>query len=205
MSTDGRPKFVVLEGLDGAGKTTAAKLFAKETGAVCMTTPSEALRAHRDVIVESLATQSSRQLFYLSTVEDASERIRLLLGQGRSVVLDRYYLSTQAYAAFRGSNLEVPLLEATLLIPDLTVFVEAPLEVRRARLLKRGFNPFDRETMSEKANARLIREYEARFGCRVTGRLLRIDTSTVEPCEIVQRIRAELRSDDAIHGTAARC
>ncbi|PKN31185.1 MAG: hypothetical protein CVU63_25250, partial [Deltaproteobacteria bacterium HGW-Deltaproteobacteria-20] len=174
MSTAGCPKFVVLEGLDGAGKTTAAKLFAKETGAVCMTTPSEALRAHRDVIVESLATQLSRQLFYLSMVEDASERIRLLLGQGGSVVLDRYYLSTQAYAAFRGSNLEVPLLEATLLIPDLTVFVEAPLEVRRARLLTRGLNPFDRETMSEKANARLIREYEARFGCRVTGRLLRI-------------------------------
>ena len=200
-----QPFFVVFEGLDGAGKTTAAKLFAKETGAVFMTTPSERLRAHRDVIVESLATQRSRQLFYLSTVEDASERIRLLLGQGRSVVLDRYYLSTQTYAAFRGSNLEVPLLEATLLTPDVTVFVEAPLQVRRARLLKRGHNPFDRETMTEGANARLIREYEARFGCRLTGRLLRIDTSTAEPCEVVQRIRAEIASDDTVHHSAARC
>jgi thymidylate kinase len=108
-------------------------------------------------------------------------------------VIDRYFLSSQAYAAFRGSALAVDALGGALVPADLTVFVEAPLAVRVARLAARGVTAADRETMAPAADARLRREHERRFALPVVGRLLRVDSRAAGVDALIARIVGELQ------------
>ena len=187
------PVFIVLEGLDGSGKSTTARLLAKSLDAVCMTTPTPTVRGFRDELIESFeGSQEAAQLFYLATVFDASKRIQTLLEQGKSVVLDRYFLSTQAYAAFRGSTLDLDTLSTSLLPADLTVFIDVPLEIRRERLLARGANDADRETLEDDANATLLEEFERRSGLGVVGEPLWLDAARKAPLEVVSAIFEKL-------------
>ncbi len=118
-----RPTFIVFKGLDGSGKSTCAAALAAQLGAALMTTPTPSVRAYRDDLMLSLgASQEARQLFYLATVFAASREITALLDQGRSVVLDRYFLSTQAYAAFRGSQLSLDDVQRLLRPADVTIY-----------------------------------------------------------------------------------
>ena len=183
------PVFIVFEGLDGSGKSTCAKRVADELGAEFMTTPSVEMRAYREDIITSFAgCQEACQLFYLATVFAASARASDLLSGGRSVVLDRYFLSTQAYAAFRGSTLDLETIARQLLPADITVFLDVPLSTRRARVSKRGATVADRETMSPEADAALLRTHAERFGLPVVGRLLRLDGDRLSPGAVVSRV-----------------
>ena len=194
------PVFIVFEGLDGSGKSTCAKWVADELGAEFMTTPSLEMRAYREDIITSFAgCQEACQLFYLATVFAASARAGELLSGGRSVVLDRYFLSTQAYAAFRGSTLDLDTIARQLLPADITVFLDVPLSTRRARVSKRGATVADRETMSPEADAALLRTHAERFGLPVVGRLLRLDGDRLSPGEVVSRVL-----DAAGRGRSAR-
>lgn len=190
-----RPGFVAFEGLDGAGKTTLARMTAEALDAELMTTPSPDVRRYRDELIASFAgCQEAGQLFYLATVFAASAEIRARLAAGRSVVLDRYFLSTQAYAAFRGSTLAIDHLGELLVPADLTVFVHAPLDIRLARLAVRGATAADRETMAPAADARLRAEHEQRLDLPVVGRALRLDSSTTPPEALVATVLAALRA-----------
>jgi dTMP kinase len=183
-----QPHFIVFEGLDGAGKTTAAKSAAEALGATYLTTPSTAVRAYRDELIASFGgNQEAAQHFYLATVFDASSKVRSLLRAGGSVVLDRYFLSTQAYAAFRGSELGLDENGRLLQPAHLTVFLDAPLEVRRARLAARGQSAADRETLSPEADARIRAEHMKRSQLGVVGRFLRVD-GAMNPERVLHQI-----------------
>ena len=69
-------RLLVLEGLDGSGKTTLARALADHLGAVPCTTPDPRLRAVRQVVDEALAADPlAGPLFYASTVLAASAQI----------------------------------------------------------------------------------------------------------------------------------
>lgn len=188
--TSQRPVFVVFEGLDGAGKTTAARRTAEVLGAVFLTTPSAAVRAYRDRILGSLGgCQEAAQLFYLATVFSASDEVDQLLASGESVVLDRYFLSTQAYAEYRGSKLRLDALADQLRQPDLTVFLHAPLDVRRARVLDRGgATAADRETLAREADGALRDLHVRRKGLAAVGRWVDIDSHATEPEDLPRAV-----------------
>lgn len=189
-----RPTFIVFEGLDGSGKSTCAAELAKRTGATLLTTPSPDVRLYRDALVSSLgSSQEARQLFYLATVFTASEAVTSLLREGRSVVLDRYFLSTQAYAAFRGTRLRVDELERLLLPADLTAYIDTPLATRIARLNARGATAADRETVTIMSDARLRDEHRRRSHLGVLGRYVVVDGDRNTPSQVSDLIVAELR------------
>jgi dTMP kinase len=192
-----RPVFVVFEGLDGTGKTTCARRTAELLGAQFLTTPSPSVRRFRDDLLRDLgASQEARQLFYLATVFAASEEVRALLATGRSVVLDRYFLSTQAYAEFRGSRLRVDELQERLLPADVTVLLEASLETRRSRIAARGGSVADGETLSVGADAYLREAHLRRLAFPVIGSALRMRTDAMGPGEIASDVLAALMRMD---------
>lgn len=194
MPESSRSLFIVFEGLDGSGKTTVANLTAKALGADLMTTPSPKLRGLREEIIDAYAdSQEAAQLFYLSTVFAASREIERYLAAGRSVVLDRYFLSTQAYAELRGSELRLDGLAELLLPADLTVFLDAPLATRRKRIEARGHpSAADRETLHPEADARLRSLHLAKSALPMVGRFLPIDSSRA-PETVVEEVMTALR------------
>lgn len=190
------PLFIAFEGLDGAGKTTIARRVADAMDALYLTTPSPRVRSFREELLAALGpSQEAAQLFYLATVFAAAREIDAHLAGGRSVVLDRYFLSTQAYAEFRGSVLEIDALERHLRPADVTVYVHAAVDVRRVRVAARhGESAADRETLTGEADARLRRAHAARTDLRVVGRLVTIDTALLTPEEAVERVLKEAQA-----------
>jgi dTMP kinase len=171
-----KPTFIVFEGLDGSGKSTCAARLAALTDSTLLTTPCARVRRFRDELLDCLGpNQESRQLFYLATVFAASESVRALLAEGKSVVLDRYFLSTQSYAAFRGSRLGVDELASGLAPADVTIYLDAPLEARRARLERRATTAADLETLTAEADAQLRREHMQRAQLSVVGQVACVD------------------------------
>ncbi len=125
-----RAPFIVVEGLDGTGKSTLAAHLAERLGATLLRTPATELSTVRPVVDEAFAQSPvAAQLFYGATVVLASDRARTLLAQGTPVVIDRYWLSTVVYAACRDAHIDLSPVEPVLLRPDLTVFVDADVAV----------------------------------------------------------------------------
>jgi thymidylate kinase len=185
-----RTPFIVVEGLDGTGKSTLAARLAARLGATLLRTPTSEFSAVRLVVDATFAASPvAAQLFYSATVVYASDRARSLLARGTPVVIDRYWLSTVVYAACRDAHIDLSSVELVLLRPDLTVFVEADENVRRDRLAARGMTEADRDSVAQRDSLR--ERYLARLsGCALSGAVLRLDSTRATPDELVERVLA---------------
>lgn len=84
-------RFIVLEGLDGVGKSTLTAGLAQHLRAALWKPPGEELSSVRAVIDQELSRDPlSGPLFYAATIAEASVKIRAELARGRDVVCDRY-------------------------------------------------------------------------------------------------------------------
>ena len=150
-----RPVFVVVEGLDGVGKTTLVSELARRLEADVLTTPSVELRDVRRHVDLALAdSPAALQAWYAATVLAASDAARGRLAAGRSVVVDRYWLSTLAYSELRGDRMRLPEVERRLLQPDGTLYLYADRKTRRQRILTRGegLQPHDRASVTREGH-----------------------------------------------------
>lgn len=184
-----RPLFIAFEGLDGTGKTSCARRTAELLGAHFMTTPPESMRACRDRVLASLAdSQEAAQLFYLATVVAAAREVEGRMAAGMSVVLDRYLLSTQVYAEFRGSTLPLPETIERLIRPaDITLYLEASREVRFERTQRRAHaTSADQETFGSEADQRLREGYRRWLAHPVVGQLITLDSQSAA-CDSLAR------------------
>ena len=133
-----QPLFIVLEGLDGSGKSTLAKKLASLLASEQLATPLRELQGVRKQVDGALdGTPLARVLWYAAQVARVSEQVRQHRQAGRAVVLDRYWLSTLAYARLQGQPLVLPEVGSQLLEPDLTFYLDVRLEIRALRLAQR--------------------------------------------------------------------
>jgi dTMP kinase len=143
----GPGRFFVIEGLDGAGATTQVRLLRQRLSAsrpVYLThEPSDGpiglqirlILEHR--VKASPATLAA--LFAADRLDHLYHRvgeggIAAHLERGIDVITDRYYLSSLAY---QGINLDwqwIWDMHAGCIRPDVTVFVDVPVEVCLARI-----------------------------------------------------------------------
>lgn len=173
--------FIVIEGLDGTGKSTIAKALAKTLNAELLATPDTSLKKVRPIIDDAYESQPlARQLFYASTVIHLSEKIKGIIKEGETVVVDRYWLSTQVYHSWKckGQHLQLIEVEKNIQPPDLTVYLTLPLVNRILRLGDRMDNtPEDNLTLTKEADDELNQTYKSFAESNVTGRWLEVDVT----------------------------
>ena len=200
MPSAEQSRFVVLEGLDGAGTTTQAGALARELEMrgerVCLTAePSDGplgsvARAHYrgEITLDPVAAALT---FVADRADHLARVIRPALERGEWVVCDRYVLSTLAYQGAEGVD-RVWVLEASgpLPVPDLTVFLDVPAAARAGRMA--GRPGADRYEAAE-LQPRLSRSYAESIDLlRSRGhRIVEIDGGSAEGA-VSAAIRAEL-------------
>jgi dTMP kinase len=151
--------FICIEGLDGCGKTTQAKLLVKKLkkhyDALCTAEPSRGnigkfikkncLNAEKrgSVLVEAL-------LFAADRVDHVQNEISPALSKGRVVVSDRYLYSSYAYQGAAGLELEwIEKLNKHAIRPDLAIFIDVKPETVVQRLKRKKSVMEDLETQKK--------------------------------------------------------
>lgn len=191
MTATGR--LLVVEGLDGSGKTTLSRRLAEHLGGRWFTTPDSDLRALRQDVEEALRNPDARQLFYAASVVEVAARARAVLARGQDVIVDRYWLSTWAYGAERGTSLVLSEIEASLLPADLTVFLTAPRELRAQRMAARQkMTAADQRSLDPANEARLLARYRSGLQRPIAGTWVEIDTFTRDEDESLARVLRSL-------------
>jgi dTMP kinase len=188
-------RFIALEGGEGAGKSTQARLLADALRArgieVVVTrepggTPgAEAIRALLLDGVEgdggeSWNPRAEALLFAAARSDHVHRLIRPAIARGAWVICDRYLDSSRAYQG-GGSGLsdaaitELHRIGSEALLPDLTLLVEVTAEVAMARLALRDTDGSDRIGGRDAAyHARVAGAFSA-FASAEPTRFARID------------------------------
>lgn len=195
------PIVIAIEGADGCGKTTIGQQLAEELGAVLVESPSSEIHLERKKIdAHFRGCGLALQLFYAATNAQSSRLISEALGQGKSVVVVRYWASTLAYNGIaRESEMDDSSWLSQIAPCDFTVHLQVAPEERRRRMM--GSRGDLDET--DRASLRRYRELKKRY-CQVpaehpelAGRILDIhNTGTVEDClaAILKKLQESRRS-----------
>lgn len=185
-------RLIVVEGLDGAGKTTLSKSLAAALGAEWTTTPGKALRLLREDIELALDGPIAHQLFYAASVVSEANAVAPALARGQDVVVDRYWASTVAYAALRGDGADLRSVERSVRAADVTIFLTLREEVRRSRLLQRGASPGDVATFDTERRERLKRAFVQALRSPLAGWVVGIDVSELDQAGTLRAVLAAL-------------
>lgn len=158
-----RVAFICVEGLDGSGKTTQAKILVRRLrrkgfDAVYTTEPSDGKvgKLIRRFVLDRekrVSVTLEALLFAADRVDHVENVVQPLLKQGKVVVCDRYVFSTLAYQGAKGLSLD--WIESTnrfALKPDLALLIDVPSDVAVKRLKRK------KTVMETKRNQEKVRE-----------------------------------------------
>ena len=149
-----RPRFITLEGGEGAGKSTQVKLLAQaftNAGMASLSTRepggSKGGEAIRGLVVSGVADKwdptTEALLFMAARYDHLATVITPALARGEWVVCDRFYDSTYIYQGM-AKNVGTDWLDQIYrqlfanAVPDLTLLLDLPPSVGLARADKRG-------------------------------------------------------------------
>lgn len=168
-----RGKFIVFEGIDGAGKSTQiAKLasYLQSKGRTVVTTAEPTDHDTGRMLRAALSGDPPRTgaqmaaLFVLDRIGHSAE-IEALLAAGNDVICDRYYYSSLAYQGsicdyewVRHMNCDCP----DILHPDLCIFLDLPPTVALSRITGRGAvtEIYEKEDTLTRVRATFLRVFE---------------------------------------------
>ncbi len=160
--------FMTIEGIEGCGKSTQARLLAERLGrrAVLTAEPgsTELGKAIRSLLLHQggrISPSAELLLFLADRAQHVEEVIRPALSAGKIVISDRYMDSTLAYQGY-GRGLPLAYVRSLTtqaaggLIPDVTVVLDIAVEVGLARARERSAP--DRMEAEERAFHERVRQ-----------------------------------------------
>ncbi|MEP7162199.1 MAG: hypothetical protein ABI747_00330 [Candidatus Moraniibacteriota bacterium] len=144
MNTTG-PDILVVEGVDGVGKTALAKALATALGFRYLYTPQPPLASIRKEL-ESLRDPNTRFFYYLTSVVAIQKWIMERLESNQGVVIDRYIYSTLAMHQLLGVDIScVNVDKLPIVFPTVSILLTASAKTREERLVARsGLQTYDR-------------------------------------------------------------
>ncbi len=191
-------RFITLEGPEGGGKTTHARLLADHLRALGLDvvlsrepggTPigDSIRRTLMDFALEGMTPEAEFLLFSASRAQLVRQVLRPALHAGRTVVLDRFYDSSLAYQGY-GHRLDLEALRRIThfatdgLTPDLTLLLDLPVETGLAR--KQSDGEWNRLDAYDLEFHRRVRQGYAALAALEPQRWITIDAD--RPREAVQ-------------------
>ena len=126
--------FIVVEGLDGSGKTTQANLLARKLSenhkVLCTAEPSQGkigafIREGCLYEEKRLPIEAEALLFAADRIEHMQKEIEPALADDKIVICDRYIYSSLAYQGSTGLSLDwIKTINARALQPDFSIFID---------------------------------------------------------------------------------
>lgn len=171
-----RGRFIVLEGIDGCGKSTQIELLAKrlrDEGRRVEVTAEPTASASGRMLREALGGVEKRTpcemaaLFLLDRIYHnvSADGIEALLARGVDVICDRYYYSSLAYQGsetdfewVRAMNLDCPEIRR----PDLCIFldIEPSVSLGRIAASRESTEIYEKQELLERFRERFLSVFE---------------------------------------------
>ena len=187
----GKGVFMCIEGLDGCGKTTQAKLLAKKFrkshNAIYTAEPSRGkigtfIRKRCLYGEKRLATIVEALLFAADRIEHVENDVLPALRERKLVISDRYVYSSLAYQGAAGLSLEwIEKINEHALKPDLAVFLDVDPKTVMQRLKPK------RSVMETLETQQKVRDIYLKFVAK--GELVRLDGNRTED-EVAEALSA---------------
>ncbi len=158
--------FIVIEGIDGTGKSTQAKRLADHLTSQGKTVilsrePTDGpwgTLLRNSASTGRLSPEEELETFLKDRRQHVKEKIAPALAAGHTVILDRYYFSTMAYQGARGFDPhEIRRInEAFAPIPDLLLILDLDVDTAIERIGVRGDTANEFEQRANLARCREI-------------------------------------------------
>ncbi|MEM1082712.1 MAG: dTMP kinase [Verrucomicrobiota bacterium] len=167
--------FIVLEGIDGNGKSTQSRLLAEwfeSQGRQVVTSrePTDGpwgTKLRQSAASGRLSPEDELDYFLKDRRQHVDELIQPSLDQGKVVILDRYYFSTMAYQGVRGFDPQEIRRrnEAFAPVPDHLFILDIDVDTALSRIGSRGdeANEFEQRESLQKCRETFLSLKEEDF------------------------------------------
>lgn len=157
-------KLIVIEGIDGSGKSTCAKNLSEKLNSINIKTiyTFEPTHSHygaklRDGMLSAdLDAEEELSLFVKDRKEHIEYMIKPALEEGYFVILDRYFYSSIAYQGAKGIDINriIDIHKNFIIKPDIVFIFHLPIDIALNRIIsKRGIaDRFENEAYLKKVD-----------------------------------------------------
>lgn len=188
-----QPKFLVIEGCNGVGKSTITEYLIARTGASSFHYPPEFVSFRRDAHLDQSVAPLPRLVYYLAATLHLSDLVRAQLTMSH-VICDRYLASPLSLMIGDSAIEETDAHRLTepfasyLCVPDLTLMVTTDHAIASARIhnraLKSGLLTPIAQRMIESKEFFQKREDACRRLAMKLGPVVELNTSDLSPEEM---------------------
>lgn len=157
-------KLIVIEGIDGSGKSTCAKNLTEKLNSINIKTiyTFEPTHSHygaklrEGMLSEDLDAEEELLLFVKDRKEHIEYMIKPALEEGYFIILDRYFYSSVAYQGAKGIDINriMNLHKDFIIKPNIVFIFHLPIDIALNRIIsKRGIaDRFENETYLKKVD-----------------------------------------------------
>lgn len=157
-------KLIVIEGIDGSGKSTCAKNLAEKLNPINIKTiytfePTHSrygAKLRESMLSKNLDAEEELLLFVKDRKEHIEYMIKPALEEGYFIILDRYFYSSIAYQGAKGIDINriINMHKDFIIKPDIVFIFHLPIDIALNRIIsKRGIaDRFENETYLKKVD-----------------------------------------------------
>ncbi len=167
-------KLIVIEGIDGSGKSTCAKNLTEKLNSINIKSiyTFEPTNSHygaklRDSMMSAnLDAEEELSLFIKDRKEHIEQMIKPAIEEGYFIILDRYFYSSIAYQGAKGIDINriINMHKDFIIKPDIVFIFHLPIDIALNRIIsKRGIaDRFENKTYLKKVD-KIFRSFNEPF------------------------------------------